>query len=747
MRREIPAAIVILTFWGVVAAGGEGPARQNVGAPPAKVDKKDSVYFTRDVMPVITRLGCSTVQCHGAAAGKGDLRLSLFGADPALDYDALTRAAGGRRIDRLEPLESLLLLKTTGAIPHEGAQPLRPEQPEYAVLVAWLKQNAPWGDADEPKLVSIKVSPKEQTLQKGATQQLATAAIYSDGSQRDVTRQAIYTSIDPKAASVDAAGQVRAEGCGDSVVVASYMRVSDAARVLIPRPLPQPFPQFQPNNRIDELVFADLKQLGIPPSEVCGDEALLRRVSLDLIGTLPTPDEVRAFLQDQEPAKRSKLIDRLMEREEFADYWALKWGDLLRIKSEFPVRLWPKGAQTYYRWVHQSIVENKPYDQFARELLTASGSNFRCGPVNFFRANPTKDPQTIAESTALIFLGVRLGCARCHGHPTENWNLDDDLGLAAFFSKVAFKATQEWKEEVVYVNRKAVLRHPWTKEILKPKYLGGDVVPVEDQKDARGKFVEWLVSPENPYFVKNIVNRVWSWFLGRGIIHEPDDLRPTNPPSHAALLEFLEQDFVAHKYDLRHLFRLVLSSKTYQLSSEPNEWNQDDLRHFSHFHLRRLTAEQLLDAIGQVTETSEPFNSPIPEPFTRLPAGYRAAQLYDGDINAPFLELFGRPPRDTPYECERNLGTSLRQALHLINSEHLQNKVNSSPRLQRWLKEKRSDEQIVDDLYLLALSRPPTPDEKQKLLAFLGEDPKQHTQAVQDAVWAVVNTKEFLFNH
>jgi hypothetical protein len=380
-------------------------------------------------------------------------------------------------------------------------------------------------------------------------------------------------------------------------------------------------------------------------------------------------------------------------------------------------------------------------------LLTATGSNFRCGAVNFVRANPSKDPQTMAESAALVFMGVRLCCARCHGHPTENWSLDDNLGLAAFFGKVAFKPTQEWKEEIVYVNRKGSLRHPQTKELVLPKYLGGQTAEVAAREDPRVKLADWLIRPENPYFARNIVNRAWFWFLGRGIVQEPDDLRPSNPPSNPELLAFLEQDFVQHQYDLRRLFRQILNSKTYQLSSKANAWNKDDVRHFSRFYLRRLSAEQLLDAIGQVTETSEPFASPIPEPYTRLPAGYRAVQLYDGDINAPFLELFGRPPRDTPYECERNLTPSMRQSLHMINSDHVQNRINSSPRLRRWLDQKKSDAAIVDELYLIALARPPRAEEKKGLLEFLAREPNQRTQALQDAVWTLINTKEFVLNH
>ncbi len=713
--------------------------------PPAA---KSAVSFVTDVMPVVDRLGCNSIQCHGSVKGKGGLRLSLFGGDPDRDYDALTKAAEGRRIDSMEPARSLVLLKATGAVKHGGAEKIRPDSADYRLLLAWIAGGAAKADEKAPKVVAVQVLPEEIVLSKGQTQQIRVTAIYADGTRKDVSVDAHYQSVDGKLASVDGGGKVKAEGFGQGAVFGKYLRQSGAARVVVPQPLPSGFPEVKPYNRIDELVLADLKKMGIPPSGLSTDQEFLRRVCLDVLGELPAPDAVRAFLASKDPLKRNKLIDELMEREEFAEYWALKWGDLLRIKSEFPVKVWPKGSHTYYQWVRRAIRENKPYDQFVRELLMASGSNFRHGEVNFFRANPSKDPQTIAESTAVVFMGIRIGCARCHAHPTESWTLEDNLGLAAFFSKVGFKSTTEWKEEIVYVNRKGALRRPRTGEIVKPKYFGGDVLEMENpEEDPRGKFVAWLIRPENPYFVKNIVNRVWSWFLGRGIIHEPDDLRPTNLPSNPQLLAFLEKDFVAHKYDLKYLFRQILQSRTYQLSSRVSALNKIDSAHFSHFYLRRLTAEELLDAISRITETFEPFFSPIPEPYTRLPQGYRSVQLYDGDITAPFLELFGRPSRDTPFECERNLETSMRQALHLINSEHIQSKINSGARLQRWLKEKTSDEQIVEELYLLSLARLPAPEEKKKLAGFLAEQSKQRTQAIQDVVWVILNSSEFLFNH
>ena len=739
MRTTMSVVLFLaIAISGYASAADQGPAQQPAGG---------AVYFRNQVMPLLDKYGCNTAQCHGSARGRGGFWLSMFGADPVSDFEAFTKHAQGRRIDRLQPQKSLFLLKATASIPHAGGKKIEPNSEQYRLLLDWVAQGTPWEDEKSPRLVAVKVVPPEQVMQKGQTQALKVMAEFAEGPARDVTALAAFKTTDGGVATVDPAGKVKAEGFGRAAVVGSYLRQAGLATIVVPQPLAAPFPNIAPNNKIDELVLANLKRLGLPPSEGCTDEVFLRRVSLDLIGTLPAPDEVRGFAQNSDPQKRSKLIDRLIEREEFADYWALKWGDLLRIKSEFPVRIWPKAAQTYYRWVRQSIRENKPYDQFVRDLLVSTGSNFRDGAINFYRANPIKDPQTIAESTAIIFMGVRLGCARCHGHPSENWTFDDNLGLAAFFSKVAFKPTQEWKEEVVYVNRKGSLRHPRTKEIVKPKYFGGEALDVPEQDDPRAKFADWLIRPKNPYFVRNIVNRAWSWFLGRGIIHEPDDLRPTNPPSNPELLAFLEKDFVEHKYDLRYLFKLILNSKTYQLSSSVNEWNKDDARQFSHFYLRRLSAEELLDAIGQVTETSEPFSSPIPEPYTNLPKGYRCVQLYDGDVNAPFLELFGRPPRDTPYECERNLTTSMRQALHMLNSDHVQNRINSSPRFQRWMKEKKSDEEILDELYLVALSRLPKPEEKQKFLEFFAQDKNQRYQAIQDAVWAVINTKEFLFDH
>jgi hypothetical protein len=548
-------------------------------------------------------------------------------------------------------------------------------------------------------------------------------------------------------ASAEAGGNCVARDFGETTVIVSYMRRSGIARVVVAQPLPMPFPETPANNEIDKLVLAKLKELGLPPSDLCSDQEFVRRVYLDVIGILPTPDETRAFLTDADPKKRSALIDRLLERPEFADFWALKWGDLLRIKSEYPINLWPNAVQAYYHWVRDSIAKNKPYDRFASELLVATGSNFRNPAANYYRAVPKRDPQSLAEATALVFMGTRIGCARCHGHPTENWTVDDDLGMAAFFAQVQFKGTQEWKEEIVFVKADQVLRHPVTKQVVAPKFLDGPAPALAATEDPRAKFAEWLTSPQNPWFAKNIVNRVWYWLLGRGIIHQSDDLRPTNPATNPELLAFLEKELVDSKFDLKHIYRLILNSRTYQLSSKANPWNAKDAVHFSHYRVKRLSAEQLLDAIDQVTETPEGFGSKIPEPYTQLPDGFRATQLFDGSIGVPFLDLFGRPPHDTPFEGERSEEVSMRQALHLINSTHIEGKISKSPRIQRLLKDAKNDAEIVEEIYLAALSRLPREEEKQRVLEYLSKDKKNRAQAVQDLVWAVLSTKEFLFNH
>jgi hypothetical protein len=683
------------------------PAQSDVAAAG------ESATFLGDVMPRLAKLGCNAVACHGGAAGQGGFKLSMFGADPRADYEALAHADGGRRVNQGDATNSLFLLKAANVSPHPGGALIQVDSADHARLSAWVAQGCPWGDDQRQVATALHVTPPEAVLAAGGSQQLQARVVFADGSERDVTQLAVFSTSAPDIVSVDPLGQATAHSNGEAIVVVTYLRRTATARLLVPQTLPADFPEPAANNRIDELVFARLHRLGIPPSELCTDSEFLRRAYLDIIGRLPTPDEARQFPADPDPAKRARLIDQLLAREEYADYWALKWGDLLRIKSEYPVRVWPRGVLTYYRWVRSCLATNMPYDQFARELLTANGSDFQVGPANYYRAVQKRDPQTYAEATAVLFLGKRLECARCHAHPVEDWDPEDALGMAAFFSKVAIKTSQEWKEEIVYCNPHGAVAHPQRKDYVDPKFLDGDVLALPRDQDPRPHFAQWLTAPENPWFARVMANRVWFWLLGRGIVHEPDDFRTTNPPSNPELLDYLAQELINHQFDVKHLFRLILNSQTYQRSSRPNAWNRADVASFSHYRVRRMGAEQLLDAVCQVTGTTDQFASWIPVPPTIMPAGSRAVQVFDGDIRNPLLDLFGRPLRDTPYECERKLSGSVRQSLHLVNSDHFENKVAWSPTLQRLFQANKTDDEMLQELYLATLSRYPTAEEVQ----------------------------------
>lgn len=513
--------------------------------------------------------------------------------------------------------------------------------------------------------------------------------------------------------------------------------------------------------KIDELVFARLQQAGIKPADVCSDAVFVRRVYLDVIGTLPTAKEARAFLRDEDPHKRRALIDRLLERDEFADYWALKWSDVLRVKAEFPINLWPNAAQAYHRWIRTSIKDNLTYDSFVREMLTANGSNFRVGQVNFYRAVQSKTPEGIAQAVALTFMGTRA----------NKWPKERLSGMAAFFSKIAFKETGEWKEEVVSFDPDKVVDPAADGPLPPAKFPDGTPARLSPDTDPRQVFADWLIDPKNPWFNRNIANRVWSWLLGRGIIHEPDDVRPDNPPSNPELLAYLEQELVGAKYDLKHIYRLILNSKTYQLSSLPNSDKPEAAEHFACYPLRRLEAEVLIDALNQITGTTEQYSSAIPEPFTFVPEGQRSIALPDGSITSSFLEQFGRPPRDTGLESERSNRPTADQRLHLLNSSHIQRKIEGSPLLQtlfasaaskpvgksgRGAKGKyrkpdvssdsKQPRDIVDTIYLTILSRFPT-DEELKTVAEYAQSASSKREAAVDLAWALINSAEFLYRH
>ena len=517
--------------------------------------------------------------------------------------------------------------------------------------------------------------------------------------------------------------------------------------------------ELTPQGKIDELVFGRLKQLGIPPAKLCSDEVFVRRVYLDVIGTLPTAEEARDFIQDSDPNKRRALVDRLLARDEFADYWAMKWSDLLRVKAEFPINLWPNAAQAYHRWIRTSIRENKPYDQFAREMLLANGSCFREAPVNFYRAMQSKDPQGIAQAVALTFMGTRA----------DKWPRERLAGMAALFSRLGYKSTGEWKEEIVSFDLvkdatqtaaampQAAAGKPQAPAPAPPPaapappqaavFPDGTPAQLSPGRDPRAVFADWLITPRNAWFAKNISNRAWSWLMGRGIIHEADDIRPDNPPVNPELLAYLEKELVGARYDLKHLFRLILNSKTYQLSSIPKSRRPEAAANFAQYPLRRLEAEVLIDALDQITGTTEKYSSAIPEPFTFIPENMRSIALPDGSITSSFLEMFGRPPRDTGMEAERNNRPTADQRLHLLNSSHIQRKIEQSPKLRTLLQAKAGPRETVNNLYLTILSRFPTDEELKAVEAYAPAGAGKGGTVAIDVAWALINSAEFLYRH
>jgi hypothetical protein len=492
-------------------------------------------------------------------------------------------------------------------------------------------------------------------------------------------------------------------------------------------------PVTAPSNRIDALVFGRLQQLGIPPADLCSDAVFVRRAYLDVIGTLPTATEARAFLLDAAPDKRRGLIDRLLARDEFADYWAMKWSDLLRVKSEFPINLWPNAAQAYHRWIRTALRENWPYDRFARALLTASGSNFRDPPVNFYRAMQNREPAGIAQTVALTFMGTRA----------EQWPTNRLAGMAAFFSEVGSKSTAEWKEEVVYFDPQKATNGLWRTAV----FPDGTPARLSPDRDPRAVFADWLIDPQNPWFTRSIANRVWAWLLGRGIVQEPDDIRPDNPPSNPELLAYLEHELVAAHYDLKALFRLILNSQTYQLSCVPRSDRPEAAANFAFCPLRQLDAEVLIDALDQITGSTEQYSSSIPEPFTFIPETERTIALPDGSITSAFLELFGRPPRDTGLESERNRRPTAEQRLHWLNSSHVLRKIEQSRMVQFQVTAGRTPREIATSLFLNILSRFPTAAERQTSVAFFRTNTAGRRAAAVDLAWALLNTDEFLFRH
>jgi hypothetical protein len=698
------------------------------------------VDFAAEVVPIFTRVGCNAGACHGKSTGQNGFRLSLLGSDPAHDYEGLAREGRGRRVFPAAPSLSLVLRKPTAALPHGGGKRLEVGSPEYRTIARWVAQGAPRSaDPGAPaELTAVEVRPALRRLPSRATQQLRVVARRADGSEADVTRLARFETNAPDLAAVDGRGLVTAlDGVGEAAVAARFGGLVGVARFVVPSttsaPLWMPPP---PRNLIDPHVFGRLRELGIAPSLPCTDAEFARRSSLDVCGVLPRPDEVEAFEADPDPDKRLRWVDRLLERPEYADRFAMLWSALLRNQRTLGSLSQP-GTFAFHSWVREAIAENRPFDRFVAELLTARGDPARNPAVVWYRHAPTTE--ALADDTAQLFLGVRLQCARCHHHPSERWGQADYEGFAALFRRVGRKPGPDPVTPRVFL-LPASQPQPGAPA---PRVLGGPPLDgLKPSEDPRQALADWLRHPDNPYFARAVVNRYWKHFFGRGLVEPEDDFRASNPATNPELLDALAADFVAQGYDLKRLVRTIATSRAYERSSAPNEWNARDRQNFARFAPRRMPAEVLLDAIDTVTGA--------PRDFGALPPGTRAVQLPDEAFDTPgrFLDVFGRPKRETVCECERSSEANLSQSLYLLNSPEVEHAVRTPEgRAARWASDARPDAEKVAELYRVALSRPPTTDERAVCLAHLARRRFQGRlrEGFEDLVWTLINTKEFQF--
>ena len=705
---------------------------------------KTTPYFLKDIAPILDKQGCSAGMCHGKFGGQGGLNLSLLTLNPESDYEPIVHHSRGRRINLLEPDRSLFFLKPTGQVPHEGGMRFESNSDTALTILRWIEAGAPFSD-DEPRLRNLEIEPSTVVLSDvGEKAQLKVLAYFSDGSVEDVTEKAVYESKDTPVAEVSPTGEVTSVRWGGTAIIARFLGVVDASFVTIPRTAEVATEaqevQFVPNNFIDEFVLAKLKKLNIHPSALTTDDVFMRRVYLDTIGRLPTSDEVKAFLADTRPDKRSKLIDMLLETPEWVDLRTLKLADMLRIH---PRRLGngafgERGATLFHEWVREVVAQNSPYDEFVRELVTARGSTYQHGPTNYYRIE--RQPAGRAETTAQVFLGIRLSCARCHKHPFDQWTTDDYWNFAAFTGKVGVRGGELYNEQVIYYDPTGRVINQSVQgnrgEIALPTFLGGESLSPNYQGDVLQVLADWMTSSTNPYFAKATVNRIWSQYFGRGIVDPVDDMRATTPASVEGLLGALANDFVQSGFDTKHIIRRILNSRTYQLSSEPNETNQLDDRFFSRFYPRPMGAQVLLDVLNDVTGTAEKYG--------RYPLGTRAVAL-PLPVSSRFLSLYGRSDREFLGDLDPKLEPTLTQALHMINSNYVNKKLRSSSgALSRLIKEQLDNQELITELYLSTLSRFPTDTEIETAEAYIADSPK-YRMGCEDLLWALISSRSFLF--
>jgi hypothetical protein len=730
----------------ITAVYGDKIARVPVTAENCDVNLP--INFPNQIVPIFTKLGCNSGGCHGKASGQNGFKISLLGFEPEVDFNALVKEARGRRLFPAAPDSSLLLLKASGGMAHGGGKRMEVGSDEYRLIRRWIAAGMPYGDKSDPVVTRISVLPEHRVMTRNNHQQFAVYAHYSDGHVEDITRRAQYESNDQEVAIVDSSGLVHTLGMsGEAAVMVRYQEYVATFRATVPLGGKTPDYSFPVQTIVDHYTQKKWHDLGLAPSELCSDEQFIRRVSLDLTATLPTPAQVQAFVSDKDPHKRDKLIDRLLDSEEYSYYFANKWADILRVKRRGqPNRA--HGTFAFHGWIRNAIARDKPYDEFARAILGASGDEVSNPPTVWYKE--LQNPEQFVDDTAQVFLGLRLACAQCHHHPYEKWGQDDYWGIAAFFGRVARKRVPVPGENndqggrlVVYSRSQGGVINKRTGQPAVMKPLDGKPMEVGRYDDPRQKLVDWMVAPHNPFFARAVANRYWAHFFGRGIIDPLDDMRVTNPPSNPELLDALAKDLVDQKYSLKHLIATICKSRTYQLSATPNEFNKHDKQNYARYYPRRMSAEVLLDSVDLVAASPASFGGLPQDRY----APRRAIMLPDESFSSYFLDVFGRPQRISACECERVSEANLAQALHLLNSDEIQNKVGRpGGRADVLAKDQRPDAEKVEELFLWAFARKPTEEQRGKALEHIAKHSANKKIAYENILWALLNTKEFIFN-
>ncbi len=696
------------------------------------------IDFRTEVVPLLSKLGCNAGGCHGKASGQNGFKLSLFGFDANFDFESIVNEARGRRVFPANPEKSLLIQKASGQMPHGGGKRLIPGSNEYLTIQRWIAAGTPAVAKDNPTVKKIRLFPQDRTYKFGDTQQVAVVAEYTDGTFRDVTRQSEFASNLDVVGLVDPSGLVKAgQLSGEAAIMARHMGNVAVSRVLVPHGKPlSDLPGFNPINEIDQLMMAKWKKLGLQPTPVCDDSTFIRRLTVDLCGRLPTPDEVKVFLKSTDSDKRTKLADTLLDSADYPAYFAMKWGSILRNSN---LAGSDRASYAFHNWIKDMVARNRPYDEFVRGVVAASGEWQDAPAINWYWQSRDDQLHQVAADTSQIFLGVRLQCARCHHHPYERWGQADYYGLTGFFTRLGRKG---FGEPPPYYSSASVTtseKNPLTGKTPEPKFLDGDNLKFSAEDDPRHSLVDWMAKPDNPFFSKALVNRLWGHFFARGLFQEVDDLRETNPPSNPELLDFLAKEFVSHKFDIKYMIRLLITSRVYQSGSDPTEHNKNDYQNFARYYARRMPSEVFLDAVNQATGNKAGFSG--------ISANGRAIDLPHENFGSYFLDTFDRPKRVTACECERSTGATLAQVLLLANSDEMEGKITAAQgRLAKLTKLNLSQNDLISELYLSSFSRLPTTLELLRTNEFISKSNNKQ-QSLEDLLWVILNSKEFMFNH